>query len=164
MRPVKATIHIRPQTTVFGGFALMVTDIQTDRQIYRCMDRHADRHADRYMDGWTYRRIDKLTDRPSFRDALMKLKPWCNCSPTVYCVIGAFLDASSHLHMRVCPSVGPWVRPSVRMSVSVKEKSPKTTISACPNCHRIANRFISISLCYHGGKGGGRPQENGSFG
>ena len=71
MRPVKATIHIRPQTTVFGGFALMVTDIQTDRQIYRCMDRH----ADRYMDGWTYRRMDKLTDRPSFRDALMKLKP-----------------------------------------------------------------------------------------
>ena len=30
-----------------------------------------------------------------------------------------FLDASSHLYMRVCPSVGP--------SVSIKEKTPKST-------------------------------------
>merc|ERR1711951_309795 len=28
-----------------------------------------------------------------------------------------FLDASSHLYKRVCPSVGPSVRPSVRRSV-----------------------------------------------
>ena len=34
---------------------------------------------------------------------------------TVFCVtkLGAFLDASSHLYMRVCPSVGMSVHPSV---------------------------------------------------
>ena len=31
-----------------------------------------------------------------------------------------FLDASSHLYMRVCPSVGPSVRPSVGPSVRLK--------------------------------------------
>ena len=34
-----------------------------------------------------------------------------------------FLDASSHLYMRVCPSVRPWVRGSVYPSVSIKKKT-----------------------------------------
>ena len=44
---------------------------------------------------------------------------WCNCVP---CFL-PFLDASSHLYMRVRPSVRPYVRPSVcpsvRMSVTI---------------------------------------------
>ena len=54
--------------------------------------------------------------------------------------LSLFLDASSHLYMRVCPSVRPsvcpYVRPSVCPSVNIKEKPPKTTISACET-HRI---------------------------
>ena len=33
--------------------------------------------------------------------------------------LSLFLDASSHLYKRVCPSVGPSVRPSVRRSVTL---------------------------------------------
>ena len=45
-------------------------------------------------------------------------------------IISVFLDASSHLYKRVCPSVRPSVRPyvhmSVRMSITIKEKTPKS--------------------------------------
>ena len=37
--------------------------------------------------------------------------------PTIRCVLSTFLDASSHLYKRVCPSVRPSVRRSVRPSV-----------------------------------------------
>ena len=37
-----------------------------------------------------------------------------------------FLDASSHLYNRVCPSVRPSVRMSVRMSVTITKKTPRT--------------------------------------
>ena len=56
-----------------------------------------------------------------------------------YCFLFSFLDASSLLYMRVCPSV----RWSVRVSVSIKAKTPKTTISACKT-HLIARRGLFI--------------------
>ena len=37
--------------------------------------------------------------------------------PTSRCIFRPFLDASSHLYMRSCPSVRPSVRPSVCLSV-----------------------------------------------
>ena len=40
-----------------------------------------------------------------------------------------FLDASSHLYKRVCPSVGPSVRPSVRPSVG-RSVRPRVTLSS----------------------------------
>ena len=43
------------------------------------------------------------------------------CTP-----LSHFLDASSHLYKRVCPSVGPSVRPSVRRSVTPFRKRRKT--------------------------------------
>ena len=44
-----------------------------------------------------------------------------------------FLDASSHLYMRVCPSVGPSVRPSVRPSVHLSVYPPVRP----PVCHSV---------------------------
>ena len=38
-----------------------------------------------------------------------------------------FLNASTHLYMRVCLSVRPSVRGPVGPSVSIKEKTPKST-------------------------------------
>ena len=42
-----------------------------------------------------------------------------------------FLDASSHLYKRVCPSICMSVRMSVRMSVTIEEKPPEDA-SYCP--------------------------------
>ena len=42
-----------------------------------------------------------------------------------------FLDASSHLYKRVCPSICMSVRMSVRMSVTIEEKPPEDA-SDCP--------------------------------
>ena len=39
--------------------------------------------------------------------------------------LNLFLDASSHLYKRPCPSVGPSVRPSVGWSVTLSSKSMK---------------------------------------
>ena len=58
-----------------------------------------------------------------------------------------FLDASSHLYMRVCPSVRVSVRPSVCPSVNIKEKPPKTTISACET-HRITRPGLLFIFFY----------------
>jgi len=41
-----------------------------------------------------------------------------------------FLDAFSHLYMRVCPSVRPSVRGSVGPSVSIKEVRARTHLMA----------------------------------
>ena len=53
-----------------------------------------------------------------------------------------FLDASSHLYKRVCPSVGPSVGPSVRPSVTryflMMRKWPKW-------CNRLEN--VLVTLC-----------------
>ena len=78
-------------------------------------------------DGRTNRPTDRRTDRPSYRDAMAHLKNvnlrfflffrlFCvravSCNRRVQ-----FLDASSHLYKRVCPSVHRSVRPSVGPSV-----------------------------------------------
>ena len=64
--------------------------------------------------------------------------------PLILHAIFIFLDASSHLYMRVCPSVRVSVRPSVYPSVNIKEKPPKKTISACET-HRITRPGLLAS-------------------
>ena len=48
-----------------------------------------------------------------------------------------FLDASSHLYKRPCPSVGPSIRPLVGRSVMLLSKWMKNCLS------RILNNFVS---------------------
>ena len=57
-----------------------------------------------------------------------------------------FLDASSHLYKRVCPSVCPSVCPYVRPSVTIKEKSPKSLkknqeMNHIQDIHRYFNKI-----------------------
>ena len=60
----------------------------------------------------------------------------------------SLLDASSHLYMRVCPSVGPSVRPSVRpsvgRSVTLSSKNKGNQQFRAKYCHR---RYIRPSWC-----------------
>merc|ERR1712240_966519 len=60
----------------------------------------------------------------------------------------SFLDASSHLYMRVCPSVGPSVRPSVRPSVTLSFKTGKSMI-LIDNNDVSCNHIIIYSFHHH---------------
>ena len=68
-----------------------------------------------------------------------------------------FLDASSHLYMRVCPSVRPSVRPSDRRSVRPSVRLPSVTLSLktgksmilIANNEVSCNRIIIQSFHHH---------------
>ena len=58
---------------------------------------------------------------------------------------GPFLGASSHLYMRVCPSIGPLVHPSVRPSVTLSLKTGKLMILIANNdvsCNHIISTEV----------------------
>ena len=57
------------------------------------------------------------------------------------CVLSTFLDASSHLYKRVCPSVGPSVRRSVGRSVrnQLFSKSKNEGFSSCISSGKPTN-------------------------
>ena len=57
----------------------------------------------------------------------------------------AFLDASSHLYKRVCPSVGPSVRPSVTLSL----KTGMTGMILIANNDVSCNHIIIKSFHHH---------------
>ena len=87
--------------------------------------------------GWTERRMDGRTQLPvehrrPKKTWIKKIKTmrWIMVGFVNKHVTASFLDASSHLYKRVCPSVCPSVRmsvrPYVRPSITIKEKTPKS--------------------------------------
>ena len=44
---------------------------------------------------------------------MARKRPWTKVTQKYHLYSGGFLDASSHLYKRPCPSVGPLVGPSV---------------------------------------------------
>ena len=74
--------------------------------------------GDHYGENWNRKKWGKFEDWADDQGRTALVCPQCGCVLAkfgdVFCFthfLSGFLDASSHLYKRVCPSVGPLVRP-----------------------------------------------------